>query len=89
MDRQVYFKKETMKEKIIGIIKSHCRENNINCEHRLIIAEKDFENLASDLFNLYNVVQQSEQLRFLIDKFQTPKGNYIIDLLMEHKESKP
>lgn len=31
---------------------------------------------------------QSEQLRFLIDKFQTPKGNYIIDLLMEHKDSK-
>tara|TARA_R110002051_G_C8586401_1_gene478113 strand:- start:12 stop:266 length:255 start_codon:yes stop_codon:yes gene_type:complete len=34
------------------------------------------------------VVGQSEQLRFLIDKFQTPKGNYLIDLLMEHKESK-
>lgn len=37
---------------------------------------------------LTDVVGQSEQLRFLIDKFQTPKGNYLIDLLMEHKEIK-
>ena len=28
----------------------------------------------------------SEPLRFLIDKFQTPKGNYLIDLLMARKE---
>lgn len=38
--------------------------------------------------NIPVVVGKSEQLRFLIDKFQTPKGNYLIDLLMEHKESK-
>ena len=32
--------------------------------------------------------QESEQLRFLIDKFQTPKGNQLIDLLMAEKERK-
>ena len=30
----------------------------------------------------------SELLRFLIDKFQTPKGNYLIELLMAEKERK-
>ena len=51
--------------------------------------------IANDIVAMINkaltipvVVGQSEQLRFLIDKFQTPKGNYLIDLLMEHKESK-
>ena len=31
---------------------------------------------------------ENEQLRFLIDKFQTPKGNYLIELLMAEKERK-
>ena len=31
---------------------------------------------------------ENEQLRFLIDKFQTPKGNYLIELLMTEKERK-
>ena len=31
---------------------------------------------------------ENEQLRFLIDKFQTPKGNYLIELLMDEKERK-
>ena len=38
--------------------------------------------------DIHIVVRQSEQLRFLIDKFQTPKGNYLIELLMAEKERK-
>jgi hypothetical protein len=37
---------------------------------------------------LNDVVKKSELLRFLIDKFQTPKGNYLIELLMAEKERK-
>jgi hypothetical protein len=48
-------------------------------------SEKEYD---AEQCNIPVVVGQSEQLRFLIDKFQTPKGNYLIDLLMEHKESK-
>jgi len=36
--------------------------------------------------NLACVTKQSEQLRFLIDSFQTPKGNHLIDLLMRREE---
>jgi len=55
------------------------------------ISDDDFDKLINDLndlFMLTDVVGHSEQLRFLIDKFQTPKGNYLIELLMAEKERK-
>jgi len=48
-----------------------------------------YENQAElNLGVIGGVVGRSEQLRFLIDKFQTPKGNYLIELLMAEKERK-
>jgi len=32
--------------------------------------------------------EKCKDLRFLIDKFQTPKGNYIIELLMDRRKNK-
>jgi len=50
--------------------------------------EEVYKEAQAEQLILSGLVVQIEQLRFLIDKFQTPKGNYLIDLLMEHKESK-
>tara|TARA_B100000809_G_scaffold234975_1_gene252872 strand:+ start:364 stop:645 length:282 start_codon:yes stop_codon:yes gene_type:complete len=60
------------------------KETNLFCEMMNEFAEEYHkQQLALNL-----VVGQSEQLRFLIDKFQTPKGNYLIELLMTEKERK-
>ena len=49
---------------------------------------KEYHKRKLKLLGIADVVGQSEQLRFLIDKFQTPKGNYLIELLMTEKERK-
>lgn len=42
--------------------------------------------LQQHTLNIVNLSKQSEQLKFLIEKFQTPKGNYIVELLMDKLE---
>ena len=54
----------------------------------VIVESTDLIEHLNKQFSLNIVVRQSEQLRFLIDKFQTPKGNYLIELLMAEKERK-
>ena len=45
------------KTDIAEVLKKHERENNVNSEHRIIIAEKDFKQLIDDLFSLTDVVK--------------------------------
>jgi hypothetical protein len=52
------------------------------------VAELNLVAIRLQQLILPGVVEQNEQLRFLIDKFQTPKGNQLIDLLMAEKERK-
>ena len=47
---------------------------------------KPLLNGFKEQLELTYTVEQNEQLRFLIDKFQTPKGNQLIDLLITEKE---
>jgi len=37
---------------------------------------------------IYIHKNKSDSLSFLVEKFQTPKGNYIIDLLIERNKNK-
>ena len=51
---------------------------NLLCDTNIVLQQQ--------ALNIAAVSKQSEQLKFLIEKFQTPKGNYIIELLMDKLE---
>ena len=51
---------------------------NLLCDANIVLQQQ--------ALNITAVSKQSEQLKFLIEKFQTPKGNYIIELLMDKLE---
>lgn len=51
---------------------------NLLCDTNIVLQQQ--------ALNIAAVSRQSEQLKFLIEKFQTPKGNYIIELLMDKLE---
>ena len=51
---------------------------NLLCDANIVLQQQ--------ALNIAAVSKQSEQLKFLIEKFQTPKGNYIIELLMDKLE---
>jgi hypothetical protein len=48
---------------------------NLLCDANII--------LQHQALNMDAVSKQREQLIFLIEKFQTPEGNYIVELLMD------
>lgn len=51
---------------------------NLLCDANIVLHQQ--------ALNIAAVSKQSEQLKFLVEKFQTPKGNYIIKLLMDKLE---
>lgn len=51
---------------------------NLLCDTNIVLHQQ--------ALNIAAVSKQSEQLKFLVEKFQTPKGNYIIKLLMDKLE---
>jgi len=65
-----------------------CNNTNTIFDTRKYVLLEDVKEVLNQALNIPVVVGQSEQLRFLIDKFQTPKGNYLIELLMAEKERK-
>jgi hypothetical protein len=77
--------------------KENLAHNNYPYGSEMPIGSRDrslYENKKESFLNglkaaiNYTHCCKSEQLRFLIDKFQTPKGNYLIELLMAEKERK-
>ena len=68
------------------LLRKHLGKKNLTNEHIHIAAFMSCIDAINEALNIAFVSKQSEPLRFLIEKFQTPKGNYLIDLLMEREK---